>query len=316
VESLEATQGACDGKSVVVCTLGALAPSPAATTPGVIASSPGTVATVIQRLRFTQVGDTTGTLTLQAAEPDPNPGDNRRASPVTVLQTRPAAPAPTGPSTDPDDGVPNPGETVVAGEVSGSVLVKLPGSTAFVDLAQTTELPNGTVIDARKGRVRLTAANDGGGTDVGEFYEGAFSVFQYGGPSSPGVTELQLASGDFAPCRTLQSKPKAKSVKKPKKPKKPKRAKASKARTTAGLAATPAKPVRRLWGTGKGNFRTRGRYSSATVRGTTWLTQDQCNGTLTRVVEGVVEVRDVPRRRTVSVRAGQSYLASPSAPRR
>ena len=43
-------------------------------------------------------------------------------------------------------------------------------------------------------------------------------------------------------------------------------------------------PVRRLWGKGKGRFRTRGRYSSGTVRGTNWITTDYCDGTDTRVV--------------------------------
>jgi hypothetical protein len=64
-------------------------------------------------------------------------------------------------------------------------------------------------------------------------------------------------------------------------------------------------------GDGSGSFRTSGRYSSATVRGTKWLVQDSCAGTLTRVVRGVVAVRDDVRRRTVVLRAGKKYLARP-----
>ena len=64
-----------------------------------------------------------------------------------------------------------------------------------------------------------------------------------------------------------------------------------------------------LWGNGKGKFRTDGKYSSATVRGTIWLTQDRCDGTLTTVKRGTVSVRDFKRRKTVSVKAGHSYLA-------
>ncbi len=73
----------------------------------------------------------------------------------------------------------------------------------------------------------------------------------------------------------------------------------------------PAKPrvVRSLWGKGKGRFRTSGRYSAATVRGTSWLTIDRCDGTLTKVARGIVEVKDFTRGRTVRVRAGASYLA-------
>ena len=44
--------------------------------------------------------------------------------------------------------------------------------------------------------------------------------------------------------------------------------------------------TRRLWGDGKGKFRTKGRYSAATVRGTKWLVRTRCAGTLTRVTQG------------------------------
>jgi ferric-dicitrate binding protein FerR (iron transport regulator) len=67
--------------------------------------------------------------------------------------------------------------------------------------------------------------------------------------------------------------------------------------------------VRRLWGNGKGRFTTKGRYSSATVRGTRWLVQDRCDGTLTRVLRGVVKVKDFRSRKTINVRAGRTYLA-------
>ena len=56
-------------------------------------------------------------------------------------------------------------------------------------------------------------------------------------------------------------------------------------------------------------FRTRGRYSAATVRGTIWDTIDRCDGTLTRVRRGVVVVRDFRKRRKITLRAGKSYLA-------
>jgi hypothetical protein len=67
--------------------------------------------------------------------------------------------------------------------------------------------------------------------------------------------------------------------------------------------------VQQLWGSGKGHFQTRGRFAAATVRGTTWRVEDRCDGTLTIVAQGVVAVRDFRLRRTVLVRAGQSYLA-------
>ena len=45
------------------------------------------------------------------------------------------------------------------------------------------------------------------------------------------------------------------------------------------------------------------------MRGTRWLTEDRCGGTLTRVAEAAVSVRDRIRRKTVLVRAGRSYFA-------
>src|SRR5262249_61978640 len=98
------------------------------------------------------------------------------------------------------------------------------------------------------------------------------------------IVELRLAKGNFAVC--------------------PKR----KTKSAFQAAATT---VRQLWGDGTGQFRTRGRYATATVRGTRWLTADRCDGTFTRVARGVIQVSDLPRRRQVTVRAGGTYLARP-----
>ena len=73
----------------------------------------------------------------------------------------------------------------------------------------------------------------------------------------------------------------------------------------------PKSVLGKLWGNGKGKFRTNGKYSSATVRGTIWLTTDRCDGTLTTVRRGTVRVRDLRRHKTVTVKAGHSYLARP-----
>lgn len=76
-------------------------------------------------------------------------------------------------------------------------------------------------------------------------------------------------------------------------------------------AAKNQTPVRQLWGQAKGTFTTKGRYSAATIRGTTWLTQDRCDGTLTRAIDDVVDVADLVKKKTVSLQPGQSYLAQP-----
>ena len=66
--------------------------------------------------------------------------------------------------------------------------------------------------------------------------------------------------------------------------------------------------MRRLWGEGKGSFRTAGRRSTATVRGTQWLVEDRCDGTLTRVKRGRVDVRDIRLKKTIRLRAGKRFL--------
>jgi hypothetical protein len=75
------------------------------------------------------------------------------------------------------------------------------------------------------------------------------------------------------------------------------------------LAAAKKPKTRKLWGNGKGKFRTKGSYSAATVRGTKWLVQDTCTSTLTRVTQGVVKVRDNVKKKTVTLRKGKRYTA-------
>ena len=73
---------------------------------------------------------------------------------------------------------------------------------------------------------------------------------------------------------------------------------------------------RKLWGSGKGNFKTSGNYGSATVRGTVWLVRDRCdNSTLFGVREGVVTVDDFVKGTTLFLHPGQQYVAKAAIPR-
>jgi hypothetical protein len=92
------------------------------------------------------------------------------------------------------------------------------------------------------------------------------------------------------------------------------------ARSSTGRAAATNEPVRRLLTrVDKRKKRKKrakritvevsGNYSSGSADQTAWLTEDRCNGTFTRVESGTVRVRDLVRHTTVTVRAGQSYLA-------
>jgi streptogramin lyase len=170
------------------------------------------------------------------------------------------------------------GRAMTAEVQSGVVLVRLPGSKQFLPLPAIGSLPVGTIVDARKGTVRITATS-GGKSYTADFFEGQFQIAQL---TKKGATaDMKLFGDSFKSCpRGLR---------------------------TAGAAAK--KSVRHLWGKGSGQFRTVGRFSAATVRGTTWLTDDQCTGTLTKVTAGSVSVRDLVKKQTVLVRAGKSYLA-------
>ncbi|HWK26498.1 MAG TPA: hypothetical protein VNS09_08050 [Solirubrobacter sp.] len=164
------------------------------------------------------------------------------------------------------------GRSVEAREASGTVLVRVPGSRKFVPLADTA-VRNGAEIDARKGAVVLTRSDGGAAT----FSSGVFKVSHTGG-----VTTLTL-SQKLTGCRKAR-------------------------RATATASARKVK-TRKLWGSGKGRFATRGQYGAATVRGTRWLTSDTCTATTVRVTEGAVKVRDLVKRRTVLVHAGGRYTA-------
>ncbi len=175
------------------------------------------------------------------------------------------------------------GKTVNAKVKAGTVRFRLPGQAAFVKLTAPQQLPIGTTFDTTAGRVTLTsAAGANGATQHAWFYEGTFTVGQTTG-SRP-LTTLTLA-GALPVC-------------------------AKRAR-----AAATARRQRHLWGDGKGRFRTGGRFSSATVRGTRWVVSDRCDGTLTRVVRGSVTVRDRVRHKTVILHAGEQYLARAPASR-
>lgn len=197
------------------------------------------------------------------------------------------------------------GRAVNVKPVSGEVFVSLPASTArasasvpglkgrrFVPLSQARQIPVGSILDTRSGTVRMTtAATTRAGTQSAEFLSGVFQVLQARNRSAKGLTELRLKGSSFRACR-------ARSV-------------GRRSVRRAQSAGASRRTIRRLRGRGSGRFRTRGRYSAATVRGTDWTVSDRCDGTLTKVTRGKVAVRDFRRRKTVLVRAGKSYLAAP-----
>jgi hypothetical protein len=187
---------------------------------------------------------------------------------------------------------PVPGRSVVVGVVSGQVFVTAAAGKR-TRLEGSSNIPVGAQVDTRKGRVRLTSAATGAGTttQTADFYQGTFKVRQSvpkGNRAAALTTDIVLA-GEAS------------------------RSQCASARGASAAAVSkkkgPHAVLGKLWGNGKGKFRTNGKYSAATVRGTIWLTQDRCDGTLTTVKRGTVSVRDLGRRKTITVKAGHSYLA-------
>jgi uncharacterized delta-60 repeat protein len=160
---------------------------------------------------------------------------------------------------------------------------------SFVPVEQVRQIPVGSFVDTRFGRGRITTTTDRASRRLqsGSFAAGVFQVLQSRSRRARGLTELRLKGSSFGKCRAGTGK-------------------------TASAALSRA-AIRRLRSSASGRYRTSGRYSSATVRGTVWETIDRCDGTLTKVRRGRVVVRDFRLRKNVVVRAGKSYLAK--APR-
>ena len=169
------------------------------------------------------------------------------------------------------------GQAVVIEPVSGRTTYTTPGASAPTLLLHPTVVPVGTVVDARAGNVRVTAASDAsGGTQSGSFHDGVFKIDQQ--PTEP-LVELALRGGRFPHC--------------------------DRGCTSARRRAT----VRRLWGTATGRFRVRGHYAAAAIRGTTWLVEDQPGATVVKVRRGSASVRDFVNDRDVVVNEGETYVA-------
>jgi hypothetical protein len=145
-------------------------------------------------------------------------------------------------------------------------------------------IPYNSTVDVTKGTLRLTADAVGTVTVTGTGDDLARFTLKKSkqGPKKRPQADLVLNGGSYTGCGTA---------------------------ARAGASKFKKKIVRALWANGKGRFRTKGKFSSATVRGTNWLVTDRCDGTLTTVREGSVTVEDLVKDKLVTVKAPRSYLA-------
>jgi hypothetical protein len=192
---------------------------------------------------------------------------------IVATLAAPVAVAQTPPVAPPP---PVAGKTVNLKLLIAPVTYRIPGAKAFVTLTGEVQVPIETVVNTDRGRVNITSAADlEGATNKSWFYDGTFKIDQ--AVAATPITQLTL-TGPALDC--------------------------------GKASAAAARPKsRKLWGLGSGAFSTRGQFSAATVRGTKWVIKDTCDGTLTRVVRGVVSVRDFAKHKTILLRAGEHYLA-------
>jgi hypothetical protein len=166
--------------------------------------------------------------------------------------------------------------------VKGTVLIREPGTSAFVPLSSVTSIPLGSTINATNGTVAVTVATPSGGTESGDFYDGEFTLTQ----SKNGFAAETLTGGSFAGCPSKKS-----------------------TRSATDASASAKTVVRKLWGNAHGSFKTSGRAGAATVLGTIWLTEDLCDGTLFKAVLHNITVTSVahPSKKHL-VLQGQTYF--------
>jgi hypothetical protein len=170
-------------------------------------------------------------------------------------------------------------------ETAGESLSK---GLTFIPLKEVRQIPVGSILETTAGVARITTATASRNKQqVGDFGAGIFKLLQ--ARKQKGLTELDIMDGHSARqvCATLGKR-------------------------AAAAAKLNSKVLGKLNANAHGKFTTKGQYSAATVRGTVWSVANQCDGTLTKVQRGVVSVRDLVRRKTITLFTGQSYLARPS----
>jgi hypothetical protein len=213
-------------------------------------------------------------------------GDMSFTTAAPVTPRLPALVAPALPPVAAPSAAPVLASQIAVETVAGVVRVRPPGAPESGPLVAPETLPVGTVVDARRGTARVTTAVDlSARTQTVLLREGMAEIRQ--SARAGAMTDLRLRGSNFAACGRSSSRVRA-----------------------AARARRRRPPRRTLWAhETRGRFRTRGRNSVATVRGTTWRTTDTCRGTTTSVTSGSVAVRNLRTGRRVVVRAGGRYLA-------
>jgi hypothetical protein len=167
----------------------------------------------------------------------------------------------------------------------GTFKFRLPDARRYYAFEDPLKLPMGSTIDAREGAVRVaTAKSSTGARQEVRVSGGPFTVRQQAGKRP--TTDLRLV-GSAQGCTRSSSGPRAP--------------------TDARTPKLDTQTAKRK----PGKYRVRGKHSIGAPTGTSWVTEERCDGTFTRVRSGTVTVRDLERKRTVVLHAGDTYLARP-----
>ncbi len=168
--------------------------------------------------------------------------------------------------------------------ISGTVLVKLPGSKTWVLLTSLRQVPFGTIINAIHGKVSVTTVGPHGVLQTATFYQGEFKLTQ----GRNAVVVATLFGGNFSVCPTARER--------------------SHLARASSRHASGKHSVRKLWAEGHGTYSTKGNYAAGAVLGTRWLTEDLCDGTLIHVATDRVLVTNLVNHHHITIKAGHSYL--------
>ena len=225
-----------------------------------------------------------------------NSAGNTFGPDVTFTTPKAAAPAP-----------PSLGKSFT-GSATGLVLIEINGK--FLPITELSKIPNGAIINALHGTLTLNTAGIGGTqhatlaakkgkkkpkkpqTQTGKFGGAVFKVTQdHSGKATLALVEGAKFKGapTYASCTTKKGK--------------------------AVAAGVSSKTLQLLHASAHGKFRTKGRYSAATIRGTIWTIADRCDGTLVHAIKDTVTVDDFVRHKTIALHPGHSYLALAHPPK-
>lgn len=163
----------------------------------------------------------------------------------------------------------------------GRVLVRPRGAGKYTRILNSQQFPIGSSVDARRARPTIQTAPPSTKQTGAQLSQGRFTVLQAKTPGA--IAEMRL-DGPMTGCSHGKNRKGAKGIK-----------------------------GRRLIGTSKDPLTIRGRRGVATTKGTTTLiVQDLCDGrTLLKTTKGSAKVRDLVRRRTVTLKGLKTYIVRP-----